>query len=1074
MTDTRDYRIGLDIGTNSIGWAIIELEYNGEQYDKKGLIDAGVRMFDKAEIPKTGASLAEPRRLARSTRRRLNRRADRKKSIRRLIVEQDILNEAELQVLYQEKELLDIWTIRVEALDRRLSRTEWARLLIQLAQRRGYRSARKSEENDKETGVVLQNIRENKKLIDGYRTVGEMWVKDPRFQGRRHNSRSEYVFNVTREMLEEEIRTLFHTQRELGLSFASKEMEESYLSIWGKQLPFASGKDILKRVGFCTLEEQERRFPKATFTFQYFMVLDKLNRLRIKPSMRPLTEEERKSTLHYLFDRDDLSKKKTPPKVMYKEIRKQLNLAATETFNELTYDPNESMTKNENVLFVNLDAYYRIKQQCDLHNERYGPRDYDALGYALTVYKTDKDIRQYLRNKTNLANRIYSEELISNLLSQSYATFGHISKKALLAILPSMEKGDTFKVAADKMGYDTTGLQLVKKELLLPVIPNDITNPVVMRALTQARKVVNAIIKRLGEQPLSIHIELARDLLKGHDERRKISNEYKQNHKRNAGAYTILNENGIINPRGYDIVRYKLWQEQKQKCAYSGKVIPSETFFGELKKERGQGAPTLDVDHIIPYSKCFNDSYSNKVLVYSDENRKKGNHLPFDYLKESPSRWEEFETYVLTNEFPRAKRERLLKKQFSEDEESVMKERHLNDTRYASRYFKQFVEKSLQFKKSKNQFHKKRVETVAGRVTAHFRQRWGFEKHREGTHLHHALDAIVVACTDAAMIQALSLYHKQKEEGKKGYIKRFPLPWITFRDDVLNKLSESAIPEQIYSALVSGTTLPSYMLVSRMPRRSVTGPVHKETISKDGGVDEKGKTLIVKKVQLQDIKFNKNGDFLMYMEETDPATYKAIKERYLSFNKDAKKAFQDPLYKPSKKGKPNQIKSVKVIVEKKAHVRKVNGGVAENGDLIRIDFFQKEGKFFMVPLYTYDTIQSDLPNRYVVSGKGYQLWPQLTNEHKFIQSVHPYELLRVVKRSGDDRFLYLASINISNNVLKFIEPNFPHNDYIEISLGTIKHMEKYDVNVLGQVSLKATGPRLGFNNMKAQKNKVKG
>ena len=129
-----DYRIGLDIGTNSIGWSIIELTTVQSKLDGKyrlkavGLIDAGVRMFDRAEVPKTGASLALPRRLARSSRRRLTRRSARKKAIRNLLVKEDILNQIELDHLYRTSELVDIWQIRVEGLERRLGRQEWARL----------------------------------------------------------------------------------------------------------------------------------------------------------------------------------------------------------------------------------------------------------------------------------------------------------------------------------------------------------------------------------------------------------------------------------------------------------------------------------------------------------------------------------------------------------------------------------------------------------------------------------------------------------------------------------------------------------------------------------------------------------------------------------------------------------------------------------------------------------------------------------------------------------------------------------------------------------------------------------
>lgn len=1057
-----DYRIGLDIGTNSIGWAVIELEYNEvlDDYEKVGIVDLNVRMFDKAEIPKTGASLAEPRRLARSTRRRLRRKRERKQKIKDLLLKYDVLNEREMEQLYKKGEpILDIWTIRVEGLDRLLSQNEWARLLIHLAQRRGFKSNRKSELKEKDLGVVLSSIKENSTRLKNYRTVGEMWVKDEFFQKleRRRNTSGEYVFTVSRTELEEEIKTLFQVQRELNSPYASEKLEEEYLKIWNHQLPFASGNAILKRVGHCSIERTEKRIPKATYTFQYFMVLDKLNRLRLGEKLEPLSREQVKSLIDKIFNPANL---KRIPKIKYSDIRKWLSLDETVKFNDILYDPEKSLANNEKLEFVNLKSYFEIKQKCDAHEfETYTFSDYDAIGFALTVYKTDKDIKQYLKNPNNLAKRIYDDQFIESILSLSYTKFGHLSLKVLKNIIPKMEEGLTFKEAADELGYDTTGLNKVEKKSLLPTIPDDITNPVVKRALTQARKVVNAIIKKYESQPISIHIELAREISKTFEERNKIRREITGNYERNKGAISNLVENGVLNPKGYDIVKYKLWVEQNRRCAYSLNPIPPETFYRDLLKGRNE-ASTLEVDHIIPYSKSFMDSYHNKVLVYADENRKKGNQLPYEYLSSDQARWKKFEEYVLTTDFSKRKKNLLLKKSLLEQEVDLMKDRHLNDTRYASRFLKNFIELNLQMKASKKKNHKKRVETVNGQVTAHLRKRWGLEKHRDETYLHHALDAVVVACTDSKMVKKVTEYHKGKENSVRN--NDFPLPWDEFRDELLSRLSELPNPEQIKNALESNTELPSYMLVSRMSRRSVTGAAHKETISINGGIDERGKTILVKKLPLEQIKFDKNGDFKMFNKESDLATYHAIKERYLQFN-NSKEAFKEPLYKPCKKGKPNQIKRVKVEVERKSFVRNVNGGVSENGDLVRIDIFKKDGKYAMIPIYVIDTVKDMLPNKIVTSGRGYEQWKELDDTYEFQFSLHPYELVRV-QRDQEDKFLYFNTIDIDGNRIIFREPNVPHKQTDRrYSLGTIDLLEKYEVDVLSRVSLVKKEKRRSFH-----------
>jgi CRISPR-associated endonuclease Csn1 len=363
--------------------------------------------------------------------------------------------------------------------------------------------------------------------------------------------------------------------------------------------------------------------------------------------------------------------------------------------------------------------------------------------------------------------------------------------------------------------------------------------------------------------------------------------------------------------------------------------------------------------------------------------------------------------------------------------------------------------------------HKKWVETVNGKITAHLRSRWGLEKHRDDTHLHHAMDAVVIACTDNRMIQQITNYYKIKESNS--FIKKpiFPVPWDGFRDELLTQLNELPIPEEIELALDAGAPLPRYLLVSRMARYSVTGAAHKETIMMDGGIDQKtGKTIITKRVPLNKIKFDKNGDFPMVNKDLDPATYQAIKERLLNYNGNVKEAFDIPLYKPSKKGIGNPIRRVKVEVEQKTHVRHVNGGVAQNGDLVRIDLFIKEDTYYMVPVYVLDTSLSELPNKVVTSGKGYAQWKELDDTFKFQFSLHPYDLVRL-KNGAEDKFLYFSTIDIGSNRILFKEPNYPHEQIARrYTLSGIDSLQKYLVSPLGDLSLVKKETRRNFNRKK--------
>ena len=178
-----NYRIGLDIGITSVGWAALE---NNSQDEPVRIVDLGVRLFEAAETPK-GTSLAEPRREARTTRRRLRRRRHRLDRIKWLLQEHGIIQIGQFMERYHSAGLPDVYQLRYEALGRKLKDEEFAQILVHIAKHRGFRSTRKAElkdKKDKEAGAILSATQDNKKIMEehGYRTVGEMIYKDEKFR----------------------------------------------------------------------------------------------------------------------------------------------------------------------------------------------------------------------------------------------------------------------------------------------------------------------------------------------------------------------------------------------------------------------------------------------------------------------------------------------------------------------------------------------------------------------------------------------------------------------------------------------------------------------------------------------------------------------------------------------------------------------------------------------------------------------------------------------------------------------------------------------------------------------------
>lgn len=413
------YALGLDIGIGSVGWAVLRNQPNGEP-DR--IQDLGVRIFDKAEQPKTGASLAAPRRDARSARRRLRRHRHRLERIRYLMEQRGMMSVSDIQAMYAAGGFQKSpYQLRAEALDRPLSKEEAVRVLIHLAQRRGYKSNSTAEaaKDEKETGKVKTAIEENLRCMaeHGYRTVGEMMYRDERFwqsnpDGTRYqqtrNKTDDYRFTVERSAIVDEAKQIFAAQRKLGADWSSEDLEAAYLSILegqrsfdegpGGESPFRGG--IGDKVGFCTFEPDQQRAAKATYTFEYFKLLQDLNRMRLTGMgmpPEPLDDEQREVLKSAALRSASLS---------YGQIRKKLNLDDDVFFNDLYYG---EKTKEE--------AEKRKWPQM---------QSYDEVRWHEYEVRVENLIRNYRKRQKLLKRQLSEEESVGfidrNLKDTQYIT----------------------------------------------------------------------------------------------------------------------------------------------------------------------------------------------------------------------------------------------------------------------------------------------------------------------------------------------------------------------------------------------------------------------------------------------------------------------------------------------------------------------------------------------------------------------------------------------------------------------------------------------------------------------------
>lgn len=1078
------YAIGLDCGIASVGYAVMELDANDEPCR---IIRMGSRIFDKAE-QKKGSSLALPRRKARGARRRLRRHKHRLERIRFLICNEGILTQQELDELYS-KPVSDIYQLRCNALDKPVDNAEFARIMINLAQRRGFKSNRKVDTKAKENGALLSAIDENKKRMNEscYRTVGEMLYKDEAYANFKRNKGENYLNTVSRDMIEDEIKQIFAAQRNFGMAFASENIEKLYTDIVLSQRPFDlgpgegpenspsqyAGDQIEKMIGKCTFYPDLDRAAKATYSFQWFSLLQKLNNIKIVSNTgdsRFLTDDEKQIIKKLCLKTKNVS---------YDTIRKKLDIGDEYHFN-IFYGKKEVEEVEKKKKFEFLNAYHEIKKV--LHNgiESLSIDELDTIGYIFTCYKNDKKIIEKLK-ESSIDPALH--DALLNL--PSFSKFGHLSIKALKEITPYLEQGMTYDKACEAAGFDFKAHSSSKSKLLPKDKEyfEDITNHVVKRAISQTIKVVNAIICEQGCQPTYINIELARELSKNSKERNKIKKQQDENKAKNDAIIKELEENfNIINPKGLDIVKLKLYHEQDGIDPYSLKSIEYENLFN---------VGYVDIDHIVPYSLCFDDSYNNKVLTFSKENRQKGNRLPLQYIADDKK--DAYRVWINENVKDVRKKQNFLREKFDKDKDLEFIQRNLNDTRYLSRFLYNFINDNLEFSDFSDG-RKRHVTAVNGAITAYVRKRWGINKIREDGDLHHAVDAVVIACITGAMIKRVSDYSKYKElqysliddvDIKTGeVVDKFPTPYPRFRDELdarCNIEDESCLHKIL-------ATFPNYdfdtimqskpVVVSRMSRHKITGAAHKETIRSPKAING---GLAVSKTSLSDLKLE-NGKIVGYFEQAakdDALLYNALKERLKQFDGDGKKAFPK-FHKPKADGSPGPVVK-KVQTQEKTTcdvLLKDNGvvyGIAKNDSMVRIDVFYVDGEgYYFVPIYVSDTVKPNLPNKACVARKP---WKEM-DEENFQFSLYKNDLIKVTakedmimtvcndksslpkKKDVNEELLYYIDADVSNASVGVIN----HDGSYKKSLGikTLVRIEKYTVDPIGNVHKVNKEKRMSF------------
>lgn len=992
--------LGLDLGVGSIGWCLIALDAQGDPAEILGMGSRVVPLnnaTDAADFSIGKAFTANQERTARRTMRRgFARYQLRRYRLRRELAKVGMLPDAALIQL----PLLELWELRERAATagRRLTLPELGRVLCHINQKRGYRHVKsdaaaivgdEGEKKKDSNSAYLAGIRANdEKLQDEHKTVGQYFaeqlrqsqsesptggisyrIKDQIFSRQRYIDEYDQIMAAQRVhypdiLTDEFIRMLrdevIFMQRPLKsckhlVSLCEFEKQERVMRV--QQDDGKGGRQLVER----RVKFGPKVSPKSSPLFQLCRIYEAVNNIRLtRPdgSPRDITPEERAKIVAHLQSNASLSF------AALKKLLKEKALIADQLTSKSGLKGNSTRValasalqpypQYHHLLDMELETRMMTVQLTDEETGEVTEREVAVVTdsyvrqplYRLWHILYSIEEREAMRRALITQLGMKEEDLDGGLLDQLYRLdfvkpgYGNKSAKFICKLLPQLQQGLGYSEACAAVGYrhsnSPTSEEITERTLLdkIPLLQrNELRQPLVEKILNQMINLVNALKAEYGVD--EVRVELARELKMSREERERMAEGNRRREKENKAIAEKIQKCGLY-PTKSRIRKYMLWEEAGHQCLYCGQSIEEE----QCLREGG-----MEVEHIIPKSVLYDDSYGNKTCACRRCNKEKGNRTALEYIRAKGWEAEYMERInglLDKKAISYSKHQRL--RWLKEDIPSDFLERQLRLTQYISRQAMAILQQGI-----------RRVSASEGGVTARLRSLWGYDDilhtlnldrydsmgetervSREGEtteklrikdwskrkdHRHHAIDALVVASTRQGYIQRLNRVSSESErEAMSGEIEMQKVTktdklsllerWLTQRPH----LSVRAVSDKVAEILISYR--PGKRVVTRgrniylchgkkcvqsgllVPR----GPLSKETVY--GQITVNGEPQIVCKYDLHSLKA-KDVDYVV-----DLALRKRLKELLAQHGGKEKEAFAGDVYM-DEAGTQGPIRSVR-------------------------------------------------------------------------------------------------------------------------------------------------------------------
>ena len=834
--------LGLDLGVGSIGWCLIALDAQGDPAEILGMgsrVAPLTNLGDDKAFSKGEAFTANQKRTARRTMRRgFARYQLRRYRLRRELEKVGMLPDAALIQL----PLLELWELRERAATagEHLTLPELGRVLCHINQKRGYRHVKsdaaaivgdEGEKKKDSNSAYLAGIRANDEKLQGeHKTVGQYFaeqlrqsqsesptggisyrIKDQIFSRQRYINEYDQIMAAQRvhypdiltdafiRMLRDEV---IFMQRPLKsckhlVSLCEFEKQERVMRV--QQDDGKGGRQLVER----KVKFGPKVAPKSSPLFQLCRIYEAVNNIRLtRPdgSPRGITPEERAKIVAHLQSSASLSF------AALKKLLKEKAIIA----DQLTTKSGLKGNSTRVALAAALQPYPQYHHLLDMELEtrmmsvQLTDEETGEVTEREVAVVTDSYVRQPLYRLWHILYSIEErdamrralitqlgmkeEDLDGGLLDQLYRLdfvkpgYGNKSAKFICKLLPQLQQGLGYSEACAAVGYrhsnSPTSEEITERTLLekIPLLQrNELRQPLVEKILNQMINLVNALKAEYGVD--EVRVELARELKMSREERARMTIQNDKRKKANGKVAARIRQCGLY-PTKPRIQKYMLWEEAGRQCLYCGRSI---------EEEQCLNGDDMEVEHIIPKSVLYDDSYGNKTCACRRCNKEKGNRTALEYIRAKGWEAEYMERInglLDKKAISYSKHQRL--RWLKEDIPSDFLERQLRLTQYISRQAMAILQQGI-----------RRVSASEGGVTARLRSLWGYDDilhtlnldrydsmgetervSREGEtteklrikdwskrkdHRHHAIDALVVASTRQGYIQRLNRVSSESE-----------------------------------------------------------------------------------------------------------------------------------------------------------------------------------------------------------------------------------------------------------------------------------------------------------------------